>query len=69
MSQVGEKPQHSGLRDSVVAAVAHEIRLTRYLSCSVSDEQLVEQVILLYGERAQFPRGMAKGSGRDGRKS
>lgn len=44
------------LKVAAVKQAAQQIRAARYLSCSVSDEALVERAVTAYQEAARAPR-------------
>jgi hypothetical protein len=44
---------HAVLKPDAVKTAAAEIRKARYLSCTVTDEELVEKVLLSYRENTQ----------------
>jgi hypothetical protein len=46
---------HPILKPDAVKKAAHEIRKARYLSCTVSDDDLAEKVLLSYRENTRRP--------------
>jgi hypothetical protein len=58
--------QKSSLKPTALQAAAREIRLARFLACTVSDEELVRKAVTAYQEAAKTTRrssGLPRGGG------
>jgi hypothetical protein len=51
------------LKQSAVEKAVREIRLARYLSCTVTTEELVRRAVTVYEEAAHTPRPRPRKAG------